>query len=145
MQVDFDADVLIPMIVEASRSARLFSRLQVLGHEVVASPQILDEVAEKFRTKPSLRKWLDLSDEEIEEFLSKLPSLCRMVPGVVNAHGAVPADPKDDKIVAAAIEGKADYIISEDKHLRNLRQHQGIKIMSRDEFMAELDRLTGPE
>ena len=108
MQVVFDTDVLIPMIVEASRSARLFSRLQALGHDVVVSPQILDEVADKFRTKPSLRKWLDMSDEDIEEFLNKLPSLCRMVPGLVNAHGSVPTDPKDDKIIAAAVEGKAE-------------------------------------
>lgn len=140
MQVVFDTDVLIPMIIEASRSARLFSRLQAAGHEVVVSPQILDEVGEKLRTKQSLRKWLKLTDDEIETFLSDLPSLCHLVPGLVNAHGAVPADPKDDKIIAAAIEGKADYIISEDKHLRDLKEHQGIKIMSRDELAAALDQ-----
>jgi putative PIN family toxin of toxin-antitoxin system len=141
MQVVFDADVLIPMIIEASRSARLFSRLEAAGHEVVISPQIVDEVAEKMRTKEPLRRWLRLSDDKIEAFVNDLPSLCRMVPSLVNADGAVAADPKDDKIVAAAIEGKADYIVSEDKHLRDLKEYQGIRIMNRDEFAAELDRL----
>jgi len=37
-----------------------------------------------------------------------------MYPGVVSAAGAVPADPDDDNIVAAAIECRAKYIVSED-------------------------------
>ena len=36
-----------------------------------------------------------------------------MVPGIRQAHGAVKADPKDDIIIAAALESKASYIVSE--------------------------------
>jgi len=48
-------------------------------------------------------------------------------------------------IIAAAIEANAEYIVSEDKHLLNLRSCRGIAIMNRDEFTAELDRLGVPE
>ena len=67
-----------------------------------------------------------------------------LVPGIRQAHGAVKADPKDDMIIAAALESKAEYIVSEDKHLLDLKKYRGIKIMNREQFAAELDRLGVP-
>ena len=81
-------------------------------------------------------------DDEIDRFLPEvIPSRTIRVPGHRQAHGAVPADPKDDKIIAAALESKASYIVSEDKHLLDLGHYQGIKIMNRDQFWEDLDRL----
>jgi predicted nucleic acid-binding protein len=66
------------------------------------------------------------------------------VPGVRQAHGAVPADPKDDKIIAAALESKANYIVSEDNHLLDLKSYQGIAILNRNAFEQELNQLGVP-
>jgi hypothetical protein len=77
----FDTNVLIPLVIPASKSAYLFLRLETAGHAVALSPQIQDEAAEKMRTSSKVRKWLQLSDEEIERFLSRLPVICRMVAG----------------------------------------------------------------
>ena len=96
---------------------------------------------DKMRSKAGLRTWLDLTDEEINQFLDDLPRQLEMVSGHRQAHGAVPADPKDDMVIATALEAKADYIVSEDKHLLDLVQYQGIKILSRDGMRQELDRL----
>src|SRR5260370_1143028 len=137
----FDADVLIPMILPASRSTHLFVRLTRAGHQVALSPPLLDEVADKLRTSERVRKWLKLPDKDIETFLTRLPIVCLMTLGNVIVEGGVKADPKDDKILAAAKESGAAYIVSEDRHLRNLREWEGTKIMNRVEFAAELDRL----
>ncbi len=93
------------------------------------------------RTRASLRRWLRQSDEEIETFLQDLPRLMEITTGLERAVGAVPADPKDDMIIAAAVESGAAYVVSEDHHLRDLREYLGIKILSVDDFKAELDRL----
>jgi putative PIN family toxin of toxin-antitoxin system len=141
MIVVFDSSVLIPLILPASLSAALMDRLSRAGHQVALSPPILDEVAEKLHTKKNLRDWLELPDKDIEQFIRDLPKLCVSTPGLLDVAGAVPDDPKDDMILAAALEANAEYIVSEDKHLRGLKQWRGIVIMSRAEFMAELDRL----
>ncbi|MEX0802241.1 MAG: PIN domain-containing protein, partial [Candidatus Binatia bacterium] len=70
-----------------------------------------------------------------------LPALVRLYPGTVTAAGAVPADPDDDIIVAAAVESQAKYIVTEDQHLLRLGNYAGIKILSRDDVRDELDRL----
>ena len=140
--VVFDSSVLIPLIIKASHSTRLLLRLERAGWEVALSPQILAETRQKMETKQSVQKWLKMSDEQISLFLDEvLPSRMVKVPGHRQAHGAVKADPDDDKIIAAALESKAAYIVSEDRHLLDLGEYQGIKIMNRDEFAAELDRL----
>ena len=46
-------------------------------------------------------------------------------------------DPSDNKFLSAAIDGKADYIISGDKHLLNLKTISGIEIISIAEFLKK--------
>lgn len=47
--VVFDTSVLIPLIIPASRSTRLFSRLERAGWQVAVSPQILEHDFEGVR------------------------------------------------------------------------------------------------
>lgn len=50
-------------------------------------------------------------------------------------------DPDDDKFIHCAIEGKADYIVSGDKHLLKLKQHGNTQIVTVKEFLDILDTL----
>ena len=140
--VVFDTNVIIPLIIEASHSTRLFLRLTAADWRIAVSPQVLAETRAKMKTKRSVRQWLKMSEKQIDTFLDvSLPGMTVEVPGHRQAHGAVPADPKDDIIIAAALEANAEYLISEDKHLLDLGDYQGIKIMNRQQFEKELDRL----
>lgn len=144
----FDANVVIPLSMPSgrSKSIRLLVRLKAAGHVVAISEELLDEVAEKLRTKQSLRTWLGLSDADIERFLHHLPKVLGRQ--VKKKLGEIPrvvaADPDDDVVIATAVKAKASYIVTEDKHLLELKEHQGIKIMTREQFAAELDRLGVP-
>ena len=58
--------------------------------------------------------------------------------------GSVPAvvrDPEDVIIVATAIAGRADFIVSEDKDLLDLKQASGIPIVDTQTFLARLEGL----
>jgi uncharacterized protein len=47
----------------------------------------------------------------------------------------VVTDPDDNKFVEAALEGKAEYIVSQDKHLLILKEYRGIKVLHPNEFL----------
>ena len=47
-------------------------------------------------------------------------------------------DPDDNKFIEAAIEGNAGYIVSQDKHLLNIKEYKGIKIILRKDFLEVL-------
>ena len=50
---------------------------------------------------------------------------------------AILKDAEDNAILAAAVEGRADCIISGDRHLKNLGEYQDIPILSPAEFVAQ--------
>jgi len=47
----------------------------------------------------------------------------------------IQADPTDNKYLACALEGEAEYIVSGDRHLLDVGQYQGIKIMNAQAFL----------
>ncbi|MFH0978729.1 MAG: putative toxin-antitoxin system toxin component, PIN family [Candidatus Woesearchaeota archaeon] len=50
----------------------------------------------------------------------------------------VKEDPADNKFVDAAVSGKAELIVTGDAHLKKLKEYQGVKIISPDEFLQML-------
>lgn len=57
---------------------------------------------------------------------------------------AVVRDPEDDIIVATAVAGQADLIVSEDNDLLDLRQVANIPIIDPETFLARLEGLAAP-
>lgn len=49
-------------------------------------------------------------------------------------------DPTDNKFLACALEGKADFIVSRDPHLRNLKRFQGIEIVDVRSFVDRVKK-----
>jgi len=142
--VVLDTNVLIPLILPASRSTKLFLRLLGDAHQVVISPAILFEVREKMLTKSSLRDWLGVSDAQIHRFVNDLAMICAVAITPPNVPRYVDDDPDDDAIIAAALQCGAGYVISEDRHLLRLDGFQGLRVLTRDDFLRELDRLGVP-
>ena len=54
---------------------------------------------------------------------------------------SVIADGPDNRILECAVEGHADFIISGDHHLTDLKSFQGIKIVAPSTFMAFIAKL----
>src|SRR3989344_2043204 len=46
-------------------------------------------------------------------------------------------DPDDNKILECAVEGKVDYIISQDKHLLDIKEYKEIKIITPKDFLIK--------
>ncbi len=53
-------------------------------------------------------------------------------------HIVIRDDPDDDKFLDCAVAGKAEFIISQDKHLLKLKEFKGIKMVKPEEFLKEL-------
>lgn len=53
----------------------------------------------------------------------------------------VEADPEDNKFIECAVALKCFYIVSGDKHLKNIKSYKGIKILSPKEFLELFESL----
>jgi uncharacterized protein len=55
-----------------------------------------------------------------------------------SATGAVRADPGDDKVVAAALAGRAVFLVTLDRHLLDLAGLPGVVVVRPGDFLQEL-------
>jgi len=60
---------------------------------------------------------------------------------VTSQFKAVKEDPDDDIVVRTAFDGKANYIVSGDKHLLSLGTFRGINILTADEMLTLLKEI----
>ena len=86
---------------------------------------------------PKILKRLTVTEEYLKQFVVKLSAVAVITPGLLEVP-PLPADPDDTKYLACAIEGKADYLISGDHHLTDLRFYQGIRIIDPATFLATI-------
>ena len=80
-----------------------------------------------------------LEAETVVAILGRIQRRADFVTPAIKIHW-VEADPNDDKFLEAGLEGKADYIVSGDSHLLDLKIFRGIEFLSAREFIDRLER-----
>jgi len=60
------------------------------------------------------------------------------VPGALDISSAC-RDPKDDKFLACAVEGRAHYLVSSDRDLLDMRHYRGVAIVNPGQFLLALE------
>ena len=80
---------------------------------------------------------IDMSDEHIKEWVTLIVENSIIV-DVAGKIKIVKDDPTDDKFIETALNGNADYIISQDRHLLDIKEFDGIKMVTPKEFLRIL-------
>ena len=104
-------------------------------YDLYLSEHILEETSRVLLTYRRIRKKYLYSDDEATEYLANLRIVARRVLGKLPKIKVIEEDPKDDPVLASALKAKADYLVSKDDHLGELKEYRGIKIVSSQEFL----------
>ena len=99
------------------------------------SEDILEETSRVLLTYERIRKKYMYSDNEARDYLETLRIVAERVITVVPRIRVIKNDPHDDSVLACGLKSEADYIVSKDNHLRELKEYRGIKIVSTLEFL----------
>lgn len=101
------------------------------AYELVLSEEIVFEVLQALaypkvlknaRTKAEAALWFE-DIVMLAEFVTDHPI------------ESVSEDPDDDKYIAAAIEGRASFVVSGDPDLLSIKEHQGVRIVTPRAFL----------
>jgi uncharacterized protein len=104
--------------------------------EIVMSQAIVDEVLRAL-AYPRVRKYIRPGLEP-DLWFEDIIVLCNLVSGDREFQG-VSKDPDDDKYIAAAIEGRARFVVAGDSDLLDLKEHDGIRIVTPRAFLSLLE------
>lgn len=105
--------------------------------DVVMSPDIMVELRRTLAYE-RVREGICLSDDDLELWLAAVEVVAVGVRPSFRVR-AVVADPDDDVYLEAAMEGRAEYVVSGDRHLLELEEYEGVRILRPAEFLELLD------
>jgi putative PIN family toxin of toxin-antitoxin system len=99
--------------------------------KLLISPAIVNELGR------ILRERFMWNERDIRARITELSRIGEIVmPRTIPV--AIEDDPADNQILAYAIEGRANVIISGDQHLRRSKEHQGVAIVRPADFLHML-------
>ena len=126
-----DTNVLISAaLLPQSASARALART-VEEFQLIQSEATLGELIDVIM-RPKFVRYLD--EERRSRFLFVLAQVSEVIG--VQTRVTECSDPKDNKFLELAIDGKAQLIVSGDSHLRDLHPFRGIAIVTPREFLV---------
>lgn len=127
--VVLDTNVYLSGIIFGGNSRHILDLIIENKISAITSPAILLEISQKLEKK---FKWSRNQTLVIIKTIGKSAKLvCPQ-----KKLSIVRADKSDNKIIEAAIESKANYIVTGDRHLLQIRKYQQIKILSPAEFLT---------
>lgn len=129
----FDTNVMVSaLLFDQSKPAQAFNAALDRG-SILLSHSVLKELTEVLG-REKLRPYL--VPEEREQFIIALLKESLFID--INETIQVCRDPKDDKFLELAVNGRADCIITGDKDLLTLNPFRKIPIIKPDEFLTSI-------
>lgn len=138
MRAVIDTNVLVSGLLSArSHPAKVVDGWLFGRYEPVVSPELVNEyrdvvLRDKFARLGSraerLRVLEGLLDVSEVVYVEPVERIC-----------AVQAGPRDDMVLACAITGAAEFIVTGDSHLLELGNYRGVRVVTAAEFVAALE------
>lgn len=101
-------------------------------------PIISKETFEELRTVLEYLKF-SLSQDEIKSIIKHEILTYFEIVEVKKEVKGICRDPEDDKFISCALSASADYIVSGDKDLSDLKQYKSVKIIKASNFLKMFD------
>ncbi|MBI2896451.1 MAG: putative toxin-antitoxin system toxin component, PIN family [Deltaproteobacteria bacterium] len=136
MRVFFDTNVLVSAFATRGLCADLFAHI-LIEHELVVGEVVLSELRKNLRQKLGLPK---STIDEIEALLRE-STVVRRPPKHL---GLGIGDPDDEWVVASAVEGGADVLVTGDQAVLDIARRAPLRIVS-PRGLWELLRSSGPD
>jgi putative PIN family toxin of toxin-antitoxin system len=130
-RVVIDTNVLISGLFSTTSTPALAVEKAVTKAQLVATTETLRELIEQLLL-PKFDRYV--RRERRDALLERVASLVEIIEPLQPIRAS--RDPKDDKFLEAAVNGRADVIVTGDKDLLDLNPFRGIAIMTPADYLA---------
>jgi putative PIN family toxin of toxin-antitoxin system len=126
------------LFAKDSLSARLQDLWINQDFELITSIEIIKEIS-RVLSYPRIKERFDPKEENVRRFF-RLIFRKAIIAKDLYKTDRISADRTDNKFLACALEKEADYIVSRDPHLRNLKHFHGIQIVDAATFIDKVEK-----
>ena len=126
-----DTNIFISALLGSSNAGRIIDKFTGGKFDLIISKDILDELIEVI----SRKKFSNIfRPEDVKKLISLLEADAKITTTGRKISSAC-KDPKDHIVLACAVEGNADYIITGDSDLLEISPFNRIKIITLSQFL----------
>lgn len=134
MKIALDTNVWLSGIIWDGEASKIIEKAEKQNIQIIISEDILSEILRVLNRESKFQNYILNLKLSIEDLLRTILSISTLIETKIKLD-VIKADPKDNIILEAAMDGKVEYIISYDNHLLNMIEFRGIKIISPGEFL----------
>jgi len=128
LRVVIDTNVYISAIFWGGKPRQVIDLGRDGNIQIFTSEDIEQEILDKLMTK------FGLNSDDAGRVMADFSTFTKPIRASRRIH-VVKDDPDDDKFIECAVECGAEFIVSGDKHLLNMKKYEGINIMSAATFL----------
>lgn len=128
-RIVLDTNVLISAILFGGPPREVLKLVISGAVDCSLSLAILDELRNVL-TRPKFK----FSPEQSFNVLEELHAACSIINPMLKIN-VITEDPDDNRILECAVEAKSDFIVSGDRHLLDLVEFRGIKILTPTDYV----------
>jgi len=144
LKIVVDANLFASALIKPnSNPGRILDLIRQNQVDLILSTAIIKEI-KRILLYPKLQKYHGKTVQEIDAYFEDI----LMFAWIVEGEGEVDLikdDPADNKYLACAYEGEADYIVSGDHHLLDIGTYRGIEILKAKSFLDVWEKEREPE
>ncbi len=134
MRIVLDTNVWLSAIFWDGEASKILEKGENKDVQIIISEDILSEIITVLNRESKFQKHILNLRLGIEDLLRTILSISTLIETKTKLD-IIKADPKDNIILEAAIEGKVECLISYDNHLLNMIEFRNIKIIRPGEFL----------
>ncbi len=101
--------------------------------QIIISEYILEELRDVLVRLKGKKKY-NYNNDDIERYIRNIRNISYIVSDEIEISALNHRDPDDNMILACALEGNVDYIVSRDKDLLSVHPFRGIDIIIPEDF-----------
>jgi putative PIN family toxin of toxin-antitoxin system len=135
LRVVLDTNVLISALITKGKPRELLDEAIEGKFQLVISPAITEELIRVYNDHQKISKYVNR--EQLTAFLRVVHDIAETTM-ITSSIDIIKKDPTDNVILATAVDGKADFIVSGDRHLLSIEEFRGIIICTVDETLKVL-------
>ena len=136
MRIVADTNVLISSIFWTGAPYKIIQKCAQRDIELITCQEILNEIRKVLK---SPKEKFQLSEKETDAIVQTILFNAEII--ALKTIIAIVRDPKDNMIVSCAIDAQADYIVTRDKDLLELKEYERIRIITPEEFVLTFRRI----
>ena len=134
MKVVLDTNIWLSGLFWSGEASKIVELAEKRKIEIVLSKDIILEIINVLNKEAKFQKFLEEREQKVQDIIKAVLFIGNLINTktkieVIKEHSA------DNIILETALDGKADYIVSYDKHILSLKEFGKIKIITPKEFL----------